>query len=322
MLTVLKTEKETSLGNEEELKKIKNFLEENLFTTIKGMVKLSWPLVLSRIARTAASFNGTRLLSQLGPYYVAAGAPIQSAMLFIIQTASTPFLAVNTYTSELYRDIDQKREDHQFNSRGYHNGSHYWPTSMVLLGMAPQFFVNDTQPQAIHDIIQEYFSIYKYTAIPYVFLSLSSQTLVALGDTLPIGIVNFLAATLSVFLQYGWIEGQFSFPKEAAYGLGKSILVETSVSTAILLSYLSIKIARNPELRSQFSLKDAGLFFLKQSRTGLTYVVGTTAELAGMLINTILIVGRLGIKDLAMTTIVTQYNSLLAYYIINYDKQL
>jgi MATE family multidrug resistance protein len=179
---------------------------------------------------------------------------------------------------------------------------------IILVPFAPALFRAIGHPPAIQELEVVYFRIMCYGAFFPLVSAAFSGFFTGLGRTGPVMWVNLAATCVNVLLNYIMIFGKMGFQPMGIAGAGVATVISTAFGSILFL----VLILRVPNRKAYNTGRgwalDKELFF-RLMRFGFPSGVHFFIEVFGFT-TFILLIGRLGIVELAATNITININSL------------
>lgn len=192
-------------------------------------------------------------------------------------------------------------------------GIHFTLVSGVLLWLLGAFaakplFALAGHPQGVQELERIYFSILCKGAVLHVAMVTLSTFFTGRGATRPVMIITFLGVFINIPLDYALIFGRWGMPELGITGAAIATVTAWGVNVACLAGLIFTKTNNN-----RFGvLKDVGFdreIFARLMRFGVPGSLQFTMDILAFALF-ILLVGRIGIAELAATNIVLSINAL------------
>lgn len=278
-----------------------------LSNSMKRVLHVSLPLMLSMAAVTVMEFTDRIFLANYDLNAIAAAMPAGIlAFLFILLFANVATY-VNVFIAQ-YLGAGQPEEVGAVVWQGLYFSALAWGCLALLGSCGPWFFDWVGHSKAIRDLEVIYFRILCLGAGPHVAANGCAGFFAGLGRTRPIFVVNFIGMLVNIPLDYALIYGRGPFPEMGIAGAAIA-----TVSGWALIFLLFVVLMAHPTWERTYALRRAWAFRLNISRRLLYYGLPSAAQMfLDVLAFTVfvLMVGRIGREELAVTNILLSINSL------------
>ena len=275
--------------------------------SMKSVLDVSLPLMLSMAAVTVMEFTDRIFLANYDLDAIAAAMPAGIlAFLFILLFANVAAY-VNVFIAQ-YLGAGQPEKVGPVVWQGFYFSVLAWGCLALLGSCGPWFFDWVGHPKAIRDFEVIYFRILCLGAGPFVAANCCSGFFAGLGRTRPILVINLMGMLFNIPLDYALIYGWGPFPE-----LGITGAALATVSCWALIFILFVALMAHPAWERTYSLRRNRAFRLDLSRRLIRYGLPSAGQMfLDMVAFTvfILMVGRIGREELAVTNILLSINSL------------
>ena len=180
--------------------------------------------------------------------------------------------------------------------------------NLLFIPLADPFFKMIGHPLEVQRLEIIYFQILCFGAGPVVANAALAGFFIGRGKTMPVMIVGIAGSILNMILNYCWIFGTLGFPEMGIKGAA----LATLTANLIILGLLSLLFFESGNIKKFGILigwKPDGVLFLRLLRFGLPNGLQFFISYAGLSVF-LLLVGRLGITELAATNIAFNINIL------------
>ncbi|MEN6459477.1 MAG: MATE family efflux transporter [Thermoguttaceae bacterium] len=273
----------------------------------RDVLKISVPLITSMAALTVMTFIDRMFLLWYSEESMAAVLP--SGMLHFSMICLPLGIAsyVNTFVAQ-YHGAGQPQRIGPALSQGVRLGFYCIPLFLLLIPIAPWIFKMAGHEPALAAQETLFFQACSFGAGAEITAAALSALFTGLGETRVVMVVDSSAALLNGLLDYGWIFGHFGLPALGIEGAGWATVVALWFR---VVAYLALTML--PRYRRPYRLWHDRSFDLPLFRRLLKFGVPNGLQLlvdvAGFTLF-LLIIGRLGPKDTAATTLAFNVNAL------------
>lgn len=273
----------------------------------KSVFLMAFPLILSTSSWSIQQFVDRMFLSWYSPVALAASMPAGILSFALVSL----FLGTSAYTSTFIAQyMGAKRNDRVAPSMW--QGVYFAVIGGILVGIT--FFFADPifrfigHEAAIQVLEITYWKYMTAGAIFPILLGAISGFFNGRGKTYPVMWTSFIATGTNIILNYTFIFGHFGFPEMGIGGAGLATVLSQIVNIFILVclavygkQHRSFKIVA----RKRFELK----LFLRLMKFGLPNGIQFFLDIVSFSMF-ILIIGRIGLVELAATNIVMNISML------------
>ncbi len=273
----------------------------------KEVLILAVPLIFGSGAMAIQQFVDRMFLAWYSPEAIAATMP--SGIVYF--TILSLFIGTASYVSTFVAQYWGANQEHRIGSviwQGMYLSLIAGMALLLLIPFAEEFFRIVGHSKEIQDLEVIYFQLLCLSAAPTTASAALSGFYTGRGKTVPVMWVNFIGTALNTLLNYLLIFGKWGLPAWGVFGAGVATVIATSFMTLIFL----IMVFRSP-YEKRFSIRsnwrpDFSLF-TRILRYALPNGIQFTIEHIGFSAF-VLLVGRLGMVELAATNIAFNINML------------
>jgi len=271
------------------------------------VLRLASPLILSSSALAVQEFVDRMFLSWYSPQAIAASMP--SGILYF--TILSVFLGTASYVNTFVAQYHGAARPEQIGPslwQGFYVSLAGGLLLLLLAPLSPLLFEWIGHPAEVRLLETRYFRVLCYGSIFPIANSALSSFFSGRGKPWPVMWVHLAATGLNVVLNYLLIFGNFGFPELGITGAAIST-VASGIVSFLLFSVLILR-RRNNELYATVSGWRPNFELLRRIlRFGLPNGVQFFIDIFGFTVF-ILLIGRLGLVELAATNIAFNINSL------------
>lgn len=278
-----------------------------LSESMKSVLQVSLPLMLSMAAITVMEFTDRIFLANYDLNAIAAAMPAGIlAFLFILLFANVAAY-VNVFIAQ-YLGAGQPEKVGPVVWQGLYFSVLAWGC-LALIGCCGHWFFDWVgHPKAIREFEVIYFRFLCLGAGPFVAANCCSGFFAGLGRTRPILVVNLVGMLFNIPLDYALIYGRGPFPEMGITGAAIA-----TVSSWALIFLLFAGLMAHPSWERAYALRRAWALRLDICRLLLRYGLPSAAQMfldISAFTVFVLMVGRIGREELAVTNIMLSINSL------------
>lgn len=287
----------------------------NQLKTTYKLFSFSMPISAGLLVHMAASFLSMLMVAKLGRLEWAAAALAVPTFLTIMTTISMIFYAIGILISH----AKGQNKSHEDIGIIVKNG--FWlalilfiPCSIILWNIDCVLILFKQDP-ALVKITTRYFHFAAFVMLPTLIGAVITQLFTGTGKPKFIMFVSLANLPLILLFSYGFILGNFGFPKLGLAGVTCSIFSAQMITYIGILIYVMMN--KNMKQYKLFSAFNSPNFLLckKIFTLGLPIGLQFGGELAAMAVSTYLM-GFFGITALAASQIVAQYTMLVIMLIL------
>lgn len=274
---------------------------------VREVLVVAVPLVLSTLSWTVMSFIDRTFLTWYDSDAMAAAMPAGTISFAAICLPMGIASYVGTFVAQ-YNGAKQYSKIGHIIWQGVWIGVGFLPIFLLLLSVAPWLFRHVGHTETLAELETLYFQALMYGAAGVVVNSSLSGFFSGRQETVVVMYVSAVSALINIALDYVWIFGYFGFPEAGIVGAG----LATSLSEWIkALIYLSLIFRRDAS--GQFGIvrgmrvsgPSLRRLFWFGGPNGLQFFIEMSAFSAYLLL-----VGQLGEKELAATSLAFNVNQL------------
>lgn len=283
---------------------IKGWSRENGY---KQVFLIAFPLILSTSSWSIQQFVDRMFLSWYSPVALAASMPAGILSFALVAL----FLGTSAYTSTFIAQyMGANRIDRVVPSMW--QGVYFAVIGGILVGttffFAEPIFQFIGHEASIQVLEITYWKFMTAGAIFPILIGAISGFFNGRGKTYPVMWASFIATGTNIILNYTFIFGHFGFPEMGIAGAGLATIL-SQVVTIFILVYLAVYGKQHRDFnivaRKQFEL----MLFLRLIKFGLPNGIQFFLDIASFSLF-ILIIGRIGLVELAATNIVMNISML------------
>jgi MATE family multidrug resistance protein len=263
--------------------------------------------MLSMAAVTVMEFTDRIFLANYDLDAIAAAMPAGILAFLLILLFANVAAYVNVFIAQ-YIGAGQSEQVGPVVWQGLYFAIFAW-LCLSLLGLCGQWFFEWVgHPPAIRELEVVYFRILCLGAGPHVAANCCSGFFAGVGRTRPILVVNLIGMLVNIPLDYALINGSGPFPE-----LGITGAAIATVSSWTLICVLFLALMAHPSWEHAYDLRRAWSLRMPVIWRLLRYGLPSAAQMfLDVLAFTVfvLMVGRIGREELAVTNILLSINSL------------
>lgn len=274
----------------------------------REVFRVCLPLVLGMSVTTIMEFTDRVFLSNYSLEAISAASPAGiTAFLFVAF-----FGGISGYTGVFISQYFGRGNSLQI-GRIFWQGLYFSLAAGLICWLVSQHFAASIFQFAGHDLAvreQEiiYFSILCKGAVLHISMHVLSAFFSGRGLTRPVLLISMVGVLLNIPLDYALIFGHWGFPRLGIAGAAIATVTGWGVNTLLLALLVFV-----PKSHSQFGIFSQKAFsprlFFRLLRFGIPGSLQFTIDILAFTIF-IMLVGRLGTMELAVTNIVLSVNSL------------
>jgi len=281
-------------------------LAPNERSPMATLLRLAWPIVLSRATQAVVGFSDAFLVAPLGEAPLAAVTTGAMDVLCLLMLPLGTMFIIQSFAAQL-----RGRGDLVAVGRYAHYGL-FLSAAAGMIGLlvvpliGPGLGLIDYEPAVARDM-EAYIAVRLYATFALVGNEALGNWYGGLGNTRVPLIASVLIMVSNVFLNYALIEPRFGLP---GYGVAGSAWASTIATTLgfllLLVCYLSRLGHEVPKARLDFRWPELG----RMLRFGLPSGINYFLEFAAFALFINVVVGHLGTTTLAAFNVVFQLNML------------
>jgi len=290
-------------------------------TSLKYMLKLAAPMVVTTISFTVMQFVDRLMVSRLGTDALAAILPAGFVSFLPGGFAIGALTSLNTFVSQSLGRGD-KRDCSNYYWQAIYMGSAYFLAVVVIMWpTAPWIFKMMGQPPAVIEMEVIYLRIMLYAHILAVVNWASSQFFMGIHRPIITMCASLCGQLVNVAANYVLIFGKLGFPAMGIAGAGWGTFIGITVGAGINIAlFLSSGINATYKSRRTLNIDFGKMYDLL--RVGLPAGFGLTVNVAFWGVILFGLVGRFGTEALAATSAVLSYTSLSVMPVVGMSTAL
>ncbi|NLW51094.1 MAG: MATE family efflux transporter [Candidatus Brocadiaceae bacterium] len=273
----------------------------------REILKLAVPLIISTSAWSVQHFVDRMFLAWYSPQAVAAAMPGGMASFAVLSLFIGTAGYVGTFVAQ-YHGADRPEEIGPVVWQGIYLSAAAACLHLALVPLAGPFFRLVGHEPEVRDMEIAYFQILCLGAGPAVAGNAISGFFAGRGKTWTVMMVNVLVTAVNLVLDYLLIFGRLGFPEMGIRGAALATIIATAVGLCVSAYLLML-----PEHARRFGTRSGRRFrpalFRRLIRFGFPSGVQFFIDSAGFTAF-ILLVGRLGVTELAASNIAMNVNTL------------
>lgn len=273
----------------------------------RDVLVLAVPLILSSGAMAIQQFVDRMFLAWYSPEAIAATMPSGIVYWTIISLFSGTAGYVSTFVAQ-YWGADQPDRIGSVVWQGIYVSLIAGIAMLLLVPYAADFFRIIGHDPVVQEMETIYFQLMCLGALPSTAVAVLSGFFTGRGKTVPVMWVNIIGTILNMLLNYLLIFGKWGFPAWGVFGAGMATLIATTI-TALIFLMMTFHARYEEEYSTRSSWRFDPQLFWRLIRFALPNGVQWTIEHIGFSVF-ILLVGRLGMVELAATNIAFNINML------------
>ncbi|MBN2315496.1 MAG: MATE family efflux transporter [Sedimentisphaerales bacterium] len=278
-------------------------------TSLKYMLRLAAPMVVTTISFTIMQFVDRFMVSRLGTNALAAILPAGFASFLPGGFAIGAMTSLNTFVSQSLGRGDRKACANYYWQAIYLGLAYFVAVVAIMWPMAPLLFKMMGQPPAIIEMEVIYLRIILYAQIIAVVNWASSQFFMGIHQPIITLFSSLCGQVVNIVANYVLIFGKFGFPRLEIAGAGWGTFSGITVAAGInMVVFLSGRI--NARFESRRALRIHFGKMMDLLRFGLPAGFGLMVNVALWGVILVGLVGRFGTEALAATSAVLAFTSL------------
>ncbi|MHC4132875.1 MAG: MATE family efflux transporter [Planctomycetota bacterium] len=284
---------------------IKNLTEHNNpdETSIKYMLKLATPMIVTTVSFTIMQFIDRFMVSLLGTDALAAILPAGFVSFVPASFAMAAIISVNTFVSQSLGRGEKDRCANYCWQSIYMGLAYFLVVLSIMWPTAPAIFKILGHPAEVVELEVIYLRIMLYAQFMTVLVWSSSQFFMGIHKPIIIMYAALVSQIVNITANYILIFGKFGFPAMGIAGAGWGTFVGVSFGAGIRMAmYLSPKIHKEYKSRRIFRID-----FLKIRdllKVGFPAGIGFMINMAAWAIILFGLAGKFGKEALAATSAV------------------
>ena len=285
---------------------IQNEVDE---TSLKYMLTLAAPMVVTTISFTIMQFVDRFMVSRLGTDALAAILPAGFVSFLPGSFAVGALTSLNTFVSQSLGRGDKKGCSNYYWQTIYMGFVYFLAVVAIMWPAAPWIFKMMGQPPAVIEMEVIYLRIMLYAHILAVVNWSSSQFFMGIHRPIITMYASLLGQVVNVAANYVLIFGKFGFPAMEIAGAGWGTFIGIAVGAVINVAvYLSGGINATFKSRRTLNIDFGKMYDLL--KVGLPAGFGLMVNVAFWGVILVGLVGRFGTEALAATSAVLAFTSL------------
>lgn len=278
-------------------------------TSLKYMLRLAAPMVITTVSFTIMQFVDRFMVSRLGTNALAAVLPAGYVSFLPGGFAIGAMTSLNTFVSQSLGRGDRKTCANYYWQAIYLGLAYFVIVVAIMWPTAPLLFKMMGQPPAIIEMEVIYLRIILYAQIIAVINWASSQFFMGIHRPIITMGASLCGQAVNVLANYVLIFGKFGFPRMEIAGAGWGTFIGIAVAAGInLVVFLNGRINEQFESRRAFRIHFGRMMDLL--RVGLPAGFGLMVNVALWGVILVGLVGRFGTDELAATSAVLAFTSL------------
>jgi len=278
-------------------------------TSIRYIMKLAGPLIITTISFTMMQFVDRFMVSRLGTTALAAILPA-GAMSFVPGSFAMGIMSsVNIFVSQSIGRGDRKGCSSYFWQASYIGLIYYFIVIAVMWPLAPKIFTMLGQPAEVVKLESVYLRIVICSGFPAVFIWSCNNFFIGIHRPIVTMYASLAAQVVNIASNYVLIFGKFGFPKLGIAGAALGTLLGVLVGAIIRMSIL-LSEGTNSRYQTRYTSRLSIEKIKRLLKVGMP--VGFEFMLNVALWGVILfgLVGRFGQESLAATSVALSCTSL------------
>ncbi|MHC4759300.1 MAG: MATE family efflux transporter, partial [Planctomycetota bacterium] len=270
-------------------------------TTIRYMLKLAGPMIVTTISFTVMQFVDRYMVSRLGTESLAAILPAGFVSFVPASFAMAAITSVNTFVSQsLGRGEKDKCANYCWQSI-YMGLAYFLVVLSIMWPAAPAIFKIMGHPSEVIELEVIYLRIMLYSQFITVLVWSTSQFFMGIHKPMIIMYAALVSQTVNIAANYVLIFGKFGFPEMGIAGAGWGTFIGVSFGAGIRIAmYLSPKI--NNEYKSRKIFRIDFLKIRDLLKVGFPAGIGFMINMAAWAIILFGLAGKFGKEALAATS--------------------
>lgn len=274
---------------------------------LRDVLKLALPLIISTLSWTLMIFTDRVFLVRYSADAVAAALPAGMMAFLVICFPLGAASYVNTFVAQ-YHGAERPERIGPVVWQALFMGFASVPLAMATIPFAPWFFSSIGHAASVARLETDYYQAVCWGEGFVVVCAALSSFFTGRGDVRTVMLVDVFAALLNIVLDYAWIFGHFGFPEMGVAGAAWATTVAVWSRTAIYLAlWFRPRFRRLYHTLSgcRFDRQLFGRLLWYGAPNGLQYCFEV-----GAFDFYLLMVGQLGVDELAASNLAFNMNSL------------
>ncbi len=290
-------------------------------TSLKYMLRLAGPMVITTISFTIMQFVDRLMVSRLGTDALAAILPAGYVSFIPGGFAVGAMASLNTFVSQSLGRGRTRECSNYFWQATYMGVAYFVGVVLVMWPMAPWIFKLMGQPEEVARMEVIYLRIMLYAHILAVLNWSSTQFFMGIHRPVVTMCASIIGQVANVIGNYVLIFGKFGLPALGIAGAGWGTFIGIAVAASVnLMFFLSPGINREYKSRTSLHLDPGKILDL--IKVGLPAGISLTVNVAfwGVILTSL--VGDFGKPALAATSAVLSYTNLSVMPIVGFGTAL
>ena len=278
-------------------------------TSLKYMLKLAAPMVVTTISFTIMQFVDRFMVSRLGTDALAAILPAGFVSFLPSGFAIGAMASLNTFVSQSLGRGNKKDCSNYFWQAIYMGFAYFVVVVVIMWPAAPWIFEMMGQPAGVAEMEVIYFRIMLYAHVLAVINWSGNQFFMGIHRPIITMCASLCGQVVNVAANYVLIFGKLGFPPMGIAGAGWGTFIGIAVAAGVnTVAFLSDKINADFQSRRTVNINLGKMYDLL--KVGLPAGLGLTVNVAfwGMIL--VGLVGRFGTEALAATSAALSYTSI------------
>jgi MATE family multidrug resistance protein len=273
----------------------------------REVLTIAYPLIMSTASMTIMHFVDRVFLSRYAQQAIAAAVPAGVASFTVICL----FMGISGYTNAIVAQ-HYGAQDYEQCSLAVWQGVIFSLVSylaiLLFIPLGPTIFSWAGHSAEVRRLEIAYYTILMWGGLFVPLNSALASFFPVRGDTKTTMLAHILGNGVNVFLDYCLIFGRFGLPEMGIEGAALATVISSVVPVALLLSIFLKKYSHGP-YRSRATIRFDKALFTKLLRFGAPAGIQFTLDIGAFTLF-IMLVGRMGELELAVTNIALSINML------------
>jgi len=272
-------------------------------TSLKYMLKLAWPMIVTSISFTIMQFVDVRMVAELGTDELAAILPAGFLSFIPSSFALGVITIVNTFVSQSL-GRGNKKNCPSYCWQVIYMGLIYAAITLgIIWPLASRIFEAMGQPAEVIGMEVVYLRIMLYTQFLVILIWANNQFFMGIHKPIIIMYAALVAQVVNVFANYVLIFGKFGFPQLGIAGAGWGTFIGAGVGAAVrMFMFLTGDINATFECRRNLRVDFGKMFDIV--KVGFPAGFGLMINIAFWGLILFGLVGKFGKEPLAATSAV------------------
>jgi MATE family multidrug resistance protein len=290
-------------------------------TSLKYMLNLAAPMVISTISFTIMQFVDRFMVSRLGTNALAAILPASFASFLPGSFAIGAMASLNTFVSQSLGK-GNKRDCSNYFWQAICIGLVYFVIALIIMWpLAPQIFRIMGQPPKVAEMEVIYFRIMLYAQILAVINWASDQFFMGIHRPIITMCASLCGQIANIVANYALIFGNFGLPRLEIAGAGWGTFIGITITASINIGvFLSKKMNATFKTRRRVQLDFGKMYDLLKIGLPAGFDLMVNVALWGVILFSL--VGRYGKEALAATSAVLSYTNVSVMPIVGIGTAL